>query len=554
MADKRTERLAAHGLTPETIAALDAGGHLPAPPITALPDPTATMPAAGAPDLSSVSSAPMLPGTESAAPTLDESVAQWRQTGAVPASSPFTLDQVMAKSALMDQEASKSPYASTLPQPAALPAATEAPPTDVVMAGGQPAPGGVQPVALPGIAGAGAPAAAPAGAPAGVGMAGAEIPAAPNLKAPDYAGLLAATTAQGEAEARAAEEKVKAYQQYQDNVRANDAAWKATQSEMQQMITAAREHARSKPMDEWSTGRRVMAALAIGLGAAGAALTGGRNSALDIINKSIDDEIASRRNYLGDLERTYGSAKDAHLAMRAGLLDALKLDIEQRGARSESDVVRAKSQVLGAQIGAERDKTENQLQQNRFTNNLERAKLEVEADKISATLSAKQAEFQQKYGELYVQGVGVMRNETAAKEASTFARTVDQVKRAAARLRTLRSRNPGGTFTNRDDIAEAESVAQELVGILRIPYTGPGALTDAEREALMKNVVGNPLSLFSRDNTVLTKLSTLERSMDGQMNSWRKQALIPESGMAQAGGPGGTGGKQFSSFQPAGGR
>ncbi len=122
--------------------------------------------------------------------------------------------------------------------------------------------------------------------------------------------------------------------------------------------------------ETWSTGRRIMAAIAMGLGAFGSGITGGRNHAADIITASIDREVAQRRDRL----RAHGEARDAadrhyqqlvdqlgdvdaaDAAAKAHLLNTAKVKVDELAARAQGKQAQAAATEIKGVLDVEEAK------------------------------------------------------------------------------------------------------------------------------------------------------------------------------------------------------
>jgi hypothetical protein len=119
------------------------------------------------------------------------------------------------------------------------------------------------------------------------------------------------------------------------------------------------------PKEGQSLMQRIGSAIAVGLGAYGAAVNRTSNFALDIINDGINRNIAqqkfqieklgveaaSKRGDLARLQTELGNADLAERAYRSTLMEKTKMQIDQFAAKSASSEVKVKADALKAQIG-----------------------------------------------------------------------------------------------------------------------------------------------------------------------------------------------------------
>lgn len=152
----------------------------------------------------------------------------------------------------------------------------------------------------------------------------------------------------------AARQLVEAEQQHQaerDAVNQRVAQAEADRKRLDAEFDAERARQGQSVEETWSSGRRIMAAIAMAMGAFGAGINGGRNQAADIINTSIDREIAQRRDRLRatgeardaadrhyqSLVQRLGSVDAADAASKAHLLNVAKVKVDELAARAQGE-------------------------------------------------------------------------------------------------------------------------------------------------------------------------------------------------------------------------
>ncbi len=381
----------------------------------------------------------------------------------------------------------------------------------------------------------------PVGAPGGPQGGNADIPTAPALQAPNYLAEAAGQRNVAQAETTGAAEQARVSEQALEKMRVEDAAWKAAEAVHAQGIDKARQEASKSPVADWTTGHKVTAALAVALGAFGSSITKTPNYALQIMDKQIDDEVRGRHTALAALERQYGSAKDAHLALRSALIENLRLDLGARAARSTSDVQKQKIGLIDQQLANKQAEADNQIKNNQFAMRAETAKLQIEEEKVGAQRSAHAKDMMEKYGERYVPGVGVMRSDTDAKSAKELFLAKQSVDKNVALLEQLRRKYPTGAIPTGPDQALAQQAATEMTLGLKSGLS-LGVLSQSDLDLLDKMGISNPLSMFKRYDSVMAKLGGIRRGFETKMAAHRALALIPEGGAQRAGAGGSAGG------------
>jgi hypothetical protein len=140
---------------------------------------------------------------------------------------------------------------------------------------------------------------------------------------------------------------------------------RSKQEEMERLITDdINEIASMKITDRRSLGSKIGGAIGIALGAYASTTSGAPNYALQIINKQIDDDIASQRseieakkakltgkqNAYQRLREKLGDNNAAYNATRAGYLDQIQNQLAVIAAKHKGTAVEARAKALVAEI------------------------------------------------------------------------------------------------------------------------------------------------------------------------------------------------------------
>jgi hypothetical protein len=163
----------------------------------------------------------------------------------------------------------------------------------------------------------------------------------------------ARATAQMEAE------KAAAYNEHMQAMkRLNDEAQVATQqnqSETQNMIDDMRSgHIDPKHyVNNLTGGQKISTAIGLLLGGMGQGLIGGSNPALDLLNKSVDDDIRAqmdnqnnKNTVFNAMQKQYGNKMDAMNMTRAFYVAKLQNDIQTAAAKFGSPIAMARAQQI----------------------------------------------------------------------------------------------------------------------------------------------------------------------------------------------------------------
>ncbi len=200
------------------------------------------------------------------------------------------------------------------------------------------------------------------------------------LRKANLAGGAEVATAKAEQEATAWREHADALQAEQARHDASQAGIRSDIDKRMRAFDQASKEAANATVDpnhymaEKGTFGRIIAAIAVGLGAAGASGSGGRNYALDIIQGSIDKDIDAQKAKIAGKTASVGHAKTSldlaqqlgadenqwTIARRAQLLELAKSRVQRIAADASGEEAKRNALALGydldAQILAERER------------------------------------------------------------------------------------------------------------------------------------------------------------------------------------------------------
>lgn len=276
----------------------------------------------------------------------------------------------------------------------------------------------------------------------------------------------------------------------------------------EKITKASDEAARNLPgKDFWadrSTESRVGAAIAVGLGAIGSALSGGQNQAVQIIDNAIQtdlkrqqqryeglkDQTSQAKDAYGVMLKSYGDKDSALLAMQEAAYKRTQLKIQQYGAIEGSADGQSKAQMLIGQLEEKRGETENKL-------------------------IAAQKKRDDDMREAFVPALGghATSKEGAAK-VNELAGATATATEGIKKLIEI-SRRPAKSWSPQDR-AEADTIARTTQAALRVPILGPGTVNDRERE-MIERIVADPTSMTSMDANVMKRLETLRTQLQANL-------------------------------------
>lgn len=254
---------------------------------------------------------------------------------------------------------------------------------------------------------------------------------------------------------------------------------------------ASKEYLESKEIDQgrfWdnkSTGEKI--GMAVGLIFA-SLNPQSMQMALGAINKAVDrdiqsqkesilrkkDNVKEKRGLLNTFSKKFSNLDTAESAAKMAALEKVKLQLESTGLRTKSRVMQEKANQAIAKIDLELAK-----EKKKFDN-----------------------------GVVNIGGyTGRNIDKTSQKE---FASTLSDLQTAEQGInRLLEINEVNGKSFSPSLRAESETIQKSLVGLLRQPITGPGAMSDGERQ-MLEDIIANPTDLFSLDSTNKVKLKKLK--------------------------------------------
>ena len=264
-----------------------------------------------------------------------------------------------------------------------------------------------------------------------------------------------------------------------------------------------------------STGDKLLAALSIALGGASQALTGARtNPAIDFMNQLVEQQAQKDQLTNQQKEMLRKQVYDA------GALEAKRLEDATNNA-FRKDQLRLQQQELAIKAGEIQAKLEAELNKNQNLGGIFSGKeltpeqlMQVRADKnLSRNLVT------------LPNGKAYLANN--ARAAGEFDKFATESFNALANLQKYMNLAKSGSKLSLKDQAEAKSLQQAIVGALRLPFTGPGVLTDTERAQLLQ-AIGKPLGWMTLRSMETKKIQTVVDAL--KANTINKARLSGVSG------------------------
>lgn len=294
--------------------------------------------------------------------------------------------------------------------------------------------------------------------------------------------------------------------------------------------------AKVKPNQFWeqaSTGQKVLAGIALVLGAAGAAADG-KNAAVDVLTKAIDRDIEAQKqniqlasqgklqnynmqnNLYNQMLSKFKNQDMAEAAVRTLRLQQLQTELNAKASEFQGQQVKLNAQqannVLDQGIMQQKMAFEAAARQ--------QALLRQMGGSEEAMLSGLPAEIRERY----VPGYGAAVNKQGAMEFQKVRAGSEPALSAIDRITPLLAQL--NRVTDLGQKAKIETELKALAGALRLPITGPGALTDDEYKRL-RDTIGNPQSLLAVPSIELKKLNQIRTKVANDLDSAALQYGLP---------------------------
>lgn len=298
----------------------------------------------------------------------------------------------------------------------------------------------------------------------------------------------------------------------------------------------------SRYMGNMSTGAKIATAIGIVMGGVGGALTGTENAALKVVNQQIQDDIKAQQANLGKKEtllsanmKRYRDLRDAYDATAIQMGRIAEMQLKSATARAGSDLAKARGMQALGEIQGTLQEQERKLAVRRMAANLmsggggssggdgtgmlaSRGQ-GMNPQDLPAILSAVY-EMDPEQGKLlqerFVPGLGIATTKEDAKHLKQLNATVKNVSTGVEQLMTLADKSLENFSPT--DRAEAKTIASMMIGELRLPIVGPGAVSEKELE-LLNDIVANPTEMTRLDSTAKASLKKLQSRLRDKLDA-----------------------------------
>lgn len=287
-----------------------------------------------------------------------------------------------------------------------------------------------------------------------------------------------------------------------------------------------------KMWHESSTGNKIIAAIGIALSGMGSGLTGQKNMALEIIDKSIDRDIDAQKSELGKKETLYsmnlkklGNAQAAAAATRTQLLSSAKLGVESSMNLTKNANDLQRGAVLLGELGEKQKKSDKDAGANLLRQKIYSGQIPVTDANINMLPEEDRKRFV-KIGGKYVPAP----DENRQKEATKIVGANDAMMSNLDQLISLRDKYGSETLPGPVK-AEMQTIAANLQ--LSIKEAKQLGTLDKGAEKFMEKLVADPTSFGYVSDQYKALKSTQLREATQRLKSLGVDASSLESQNAE---------------------
>jgi hypothetical protein len=324
-------------------------------------------------------------------------------------------------------------------------------------------------------------------------------------------------TKRGIANSLALEQAQKEQESY---LAASEARAKQMQAEIDKITRESDNAVRTMSLPEiyqrGDFGQKLLASLSIALGAMS---TGGKgpNPAVEMINSVVKQESDAKR--LSDEKKE---------ALRKALLGEANLRLDAIKNATDNDFKKQQISIMQGELQAKINETEFKQAQV-ASKSLAQARMSAGAPIDDADIY-NLSEFQQRS---IVRAGGKTYLASNPEAAVEFKKFTGEAKPALDMLKKFkpivesggwRSLGKKGLMGYMKDKAVADTMQTAIVGALRLPYTGPGVLTDNERQTLMKAI--GEYGLFKLPSVEAEKVKFVIKDLESRIQSRAEDAGV----------------------------
>lgn len=279
-----------------------------------------------------------------------------------------------------------------------------------------------------------------------------------------------------------------------------------------------------KILADMATGQRVQAGIFMALSAYGASISGQENQALKVINNAIERDIEAQKfnienklkgarmgidgsqYLLSQMRQKFGDDTTAILASKDAMLAMTQQQLNINASKLDQATAKPKSDAMNAQIEIQRQTLKQQIYQAQAQAFMLQSVSRGSAKELTPAQMDAMEGVSKGFRDRWVQGYGEASNKEQGQEFIKYASETAPAIRGLKRIQDLtKGFNKITDLTKR---AEIQTELAAVLGALRIPITGPGILTESERQDILNKVIGNPNAIMELSSIMRHKLKT----------------------------------------------
>lgn len=295
---------------------------------------------------------------------------------------------------------------------------------------------------------------------------------------------------------------------------------------------------------DMSTGQRIQTGIFMALSAYGSAMSGQENQALKVINNAIDKDIDAQKfnlenklkgarigiegsQYLmAQMRNKFGDDITATLASKDAMLAMTQQKLHMNSSKFDQATAGPKAQAMISQIEMQRQQLKMQMEQQQAQNYMLKQVQGRGKHVLSDAELTVMESVQKGYRERHVPGFGQATDGEQKKKFVEYYSEINPAIEGLGRIQTLAK-----DFNKITDLTKRAQIQTELaavLGALRIPITGPGILTESERQSILKDVIGNPNAIVTLPSLMRAKLQTTMNKLSTDLAARGKIAGLPD--------------------------
>lgn len=271
----------------------------------------------------------------------------------------------------------------------------------------------------------------------------------------------------------------------------------------------------------------------IGMLIAGFNPTSQPNAAIEFIKHQMNQNLEAQKanlqsahNLVAANMRQFGNLKDATEMAKLQQMGIVQMYLQQAAAKAQSPMAKAAADNAIGMLQREKAASMNKFAMQGAIQRM--SKDPAQMDALISALEQTDPQRAKEYRERSVPGLGFASSAEGAKGLREMQTTVKTVRNGLNRLKEITKTT--GKSMSPTLRKEANSIRTELIGKLRLPMTGPGAMSDGERELLMALIPG-VADLTSLDSRSLKAIETLDKRIT---DNYRNMAVANGLSVPQA--------------------